>query len=191
MFLIIDNYDSFTFNLYQLIAQVIQNVRVIRNDRITINEINQMQPSAIILSPGSGRPENAGVCVPLIQKLYNHIPILGVCLGHQAIAYAFNSKIIHAEQVVHGKETLVFHSRKNIYKKLPLPFKAGRYHSLIVDKNTISDEFAIDAESADGEIMGIKHKEFPVYGLQFHPESILTPDGSLLIKNFIDEVKRC
>jgi anthranilate synthase/aminodeoxychorismate synthase-like glutamine amidotransferase len=191
MFLIIDNYDSFTFNLYQLIAQVIQNVRVIRNDRITINEINQMQPSAVILSPGPGRPENAGICVPLIRKFYNHIPILGVCLGHQAIAYAFGAKIIHAEQVIHGKETLVFHSRKNVYKGLPLPFKAGRYHSLIIDKNTMPDELIVDAESVDGEIMGIKHKEFPVYGLQFHPESILTPDGASLIKNFIDEVKRC
>ena len=189
MILIIDNYDSFTFNLYQLVAALKREVLVFRNDEITIDEIQNMHPAAIILSPGPGRPENAGICVPLIKRLYKHIPILGVCLGHQATAYAFGGEIVHAEKIIHGKDSLIFHSRKNIYKNLPLPFKAGRYHSLSIDKCSMPKELIIEAESAGGEIMGIKHRDFAVYGVQFHPESILTPDGKKLIANFIEEIE--
>ena len=191
MIIIIDNYDSFTYNLYQVIAELNQDVKVFRNDAITVAEIKAMQPEAIVLSPGPGRPENAGICVDLIQESYQQIPILGVCLGHQAIAYAFGINIIHAEQIMHGKDDLIFHARKNIYSNLPLPFKAGRYHSLIVDKTTVPAELVVEAETAAGEIMGLKHREFPVYGVQFHPESLLTPVGKDLIANFLREVKQC
>ncbi|CAL7964257.1 anthranilate synthase component II [Gammaproteobacteria bacterium] len=188
MFLIIDNYDSFTFNLYQLISKYTKKVSVMRNDKVSLDQINKMNPEAIILSPGPGRPENAGVCVPLIKAFYMQFPILGVCLGHQAIGCAFGAKIIPADKAAHGKGTYVFHNRKNIYKNMPLPFKAGRYHSLIIDKNTLSHKFITNAENPDAVVMGIKHKDFPVYGMQFHPESILTPHGELLIQNFINEI---
>ncbi len=191
MIIIIDNYDSFTFNLYQVIAELDQDTKVFRNDAISVAEIKAMQPEAIVLSPGPGRPENAGICVSLIQELYKEIPILGVCLGHQAIAYAFGANIIHASKIMHGKDDLIFHARKNIYKDLPLPFKAGRYHSLIVDQTTMPTELIVEAETATGEIMGLKHREFPVYGVQFHPESLLTPAGKDLITNFLKEVKKC
>jgi len=191
MFLIIDNYDSFTFNLYQLIAKHVEKVEVVRNDKVSLAQIDKMNPEAIILSPGPGRPENAGVCVPLIQAFYSKIPILGVCLGHQAIGYAFGAKIIHAETTVHGKEASIFHNRKDIYKNMPLPFKAGRYHSLIIDKSSLLSDLIINAETPDAAIMGIKHKDFPVYGVQFHPESILTSQGELLIEGFINEARSC
>ncbi len=191
MFLIIDNYDSFTFNLYQLIAKHIGKVKVVRNDKTSLEQIDQMKPEAIILSPGSGRPENAGICVSLIQAFYKRIPMLGVCLGHQAIGCAFGAKIIHADKVVHGKETLVFHNRKEIYKNMSLPFKAGRYHSLVIDRSSLPRDLTTNAETPDAIIMGIKHKDFPLYGVQFHPESILTPRGESLIENFIREVRIC
>lgn len=191
MFLIIDNYDSFTFNLYQLISKNVEKVKIVRNDKISLDEIKKMSPKAIILSPGPGRPENSGICVPLIKEFYKQFPILGVCLGHQAIGYAFGAKIIHADKVVHGKETYVFHNRKDIYKNMPLPFRAGRYHSLVIDKNTLPYELIINAETQNAELMGIKHKDFPLYGVQFHPESILTPKGENLIQNFIEELCKC
>ncbi len=191
MFLIIDNYDSFTFNLYQLIAKYVGKVEVVRNDKISLQQIRQMNPQAIVLSPGPGRPENAGICVSLIQNFYLEVPILGVCLGHQAIGYAFGAKIIHADRVVHGKEAYVFHNRKDIYKDMPLPFKAGRYHSLVIDKNSLAAEFKVNAETPEAIVMGVRHKDFPVYGVQFHPESILTPQGECLIKSFIEEVRSC
>ncbi len=191
MFLIIDNYDSFTFNLYQLIAKHVCKVKVVRNDKTSLEQIDQMKPEAIILSPGPGRPENAGICVPLIQAFYRQFPILGVCLGHQAIGYAFGAKIIHADKVVHGKETVVFHDRKDIYKNMPLPFRAGRYHSLVIDKSSLPRKLMTNAETPDAIVMGIKHKYFPLYGVQFHPESILTPQGELLIESFIREVCTC
>lgn len=188
MIVIIDNYDSFTFNLYQLVVELEQSVLVFRNDKVDIGELEDLKPAAVILSPGPGRPENAGVCVPLIKQMYKKIPILGVCLGHQAIAYAFGAKIIHAAQIVHGKNSLIFHSREGIYKNMSLPFKAGRYHSLTIAGNSIPKELTVEAESANGEVMGIKHQEYPLYGVQFHPESILTPDGKIILANFIKEV---
>ena len=147
MILLIDNYDSFTYNLYQIIAQFESDTKVVRNDKITVAEIEQMNPAAIILSPGPGRPENGGICIELVQKLYNKIPILGVCLGHQAIAAAFGGKIIQSGQIVHGKSTHVFHCRQGIYQNMPLPFVAGRYHSLIVERETLPKELIIEAEN--------------------------------------------
>lgn len=192
MIIIIDNYDSFTYNLYQLVAAYHEKVCVIRNDSMTANEILNLNPQGIILSPGPGRPEDAGVCVALIQhvhRMQKNIALLGVCLGHQAIAHAFGGRVINAHDIVHGKKSFIFHSRKGIYKNLALPFAAGRYHSLVVEKNSLPKDIVIEAESDQGIIMGIKHQTQPIYGVQFHPESILTPDGMILIKNFICELE--
>lgn len=186
MILIIDNYDSFTYNLYQYIAPFCDSVKVVRNDKISIAEIEEYQPNGIILSPGPGRPENAGICVELIQHFSNSIPILGVCLGHQAIAVAFGGDVIGTQDIVHGKNSLVYHNRQSLYKNLPLPFEAGRYHSLMVDRLRLPNILRIDSENSDGLIMGISHQCNPTFGVQFHPESILTPEGIILIKNFLN-----
>lgn len=185
MILIIDNYDSFAYNLYQNIAQLHSEVKVIRNDTLTADEVIQLEPKGIILSPGPGRPEDAGICVELIQKLPSHIHLLGVCLGHQAIVVAFNGKVIRAPEIVHGKTDLIFHCREGIYKHLALPFQAGRYHSLMAEQQTLPNHLVIEAETASGLIMGIRHDVKSIYGVQFHPESILTPEGHILLKNFI------
>jgi anthranilate synthase/aminodeoxychorismate synthase-like glutamine amidotransferase len=185
MILIIDNYDSFTYNLYQSIAQFRTNIQVIRNDCITVAAIAKLNPTAIILSPGPSRPENAGICLELIKKLYTTIPILGVCLGHQAITMAFGGKVIQAQEIVHGKQTYIFHNRQNIFNNIPLPFVAGRYHSLIVDKETLPQELIVTAENENETVMALKHTNYPLYGVQFHPESILTPEGNKLISNFL------
>jgi len=190
MILIIDNYDSFTYNLYQIFAQTDSNTKVIRNNRVTIGEIRKIKPDAVILSPGPGRPENAGICVELIRKLHEELPMLGVCLGHQAIGVAFSGEVVIANEVVHGKSANIFHCRTGIFKDMPLPFSAGRYHSLIVKRETLPvAELTITAENERGLIMGIKHAKYPVYGIQFHPESVLTPDGEILIRNFMKEIK--
>lgn len=186
MILIIDNYDSFTYNLYQYIAPLCGSVKVVRNDKISIAEIEEYQPNGIILSPGPGRPENAGICVELIQHFSNSIPILGVCLGHQAIAVAFGGDVIGTQDIVHGKNSLVYHNRQSLYMNLPLPFEAGRYHSLMVDRLRLPNILRIDSENSDGLIMGISHQCNPTFGVQFHPESILTPEGIILIKNFLN-----
>lgn len=191
MILIIDNYDSFTYNLYQIVASLCNDVEVIRNDKITVAEIRKLNPAAIVLSPGPGRPEQAGICIAAIKELYNQIPILGVCLGHQAIAMAFGGKVVQCNNIVHGKTTNVFHYRQSIYKDMPLPFTAGRYHSLIVERDTLPDSLLIEAENNEGIVMGIKHINFPVHGVQFHPESILTPEGNKLVYNFLQEAKAC
>lgn len=191
MILIIDNYDSFTYNLYQLVASLHFNIKVVRNDVITVDDVEKMRPSAIILSPGPGTPEKAGICIELIQKMYKTTPILGVCLGHQAIVSAFGGKITQADEIIHGKSSYIFHNRQQIYKNVPIPFAAGRYHSLIATKNTLPDCLQINAENENGQIMGVKHKNFPVFGVQFHPESILTPCGCDLIYNFLDEARLC
>jgi anthranilate synthase component II len=192
MILIIDNYDSFTYNLYQGIAKVQPDVKVIRNDRITVNEIIKLNPAGIILSPGPGRPEEAGICIELVQALdqkkLKNVPLLGVCLGLQAMTIALGGKVIQANGIVHGKSDWVFHHRQGLYQRLPLPFQAGRYHSLIAERASLTDKMLIEAESADGLVMGICHAELPMYGVQFHPESILTPEGNLLLEDF---VKRC
>jgi len=185
MIVILDNYDSFTFNLYQAVAEINPNVKVIRNDKATVAEIHALVPQGIIISPGPGRPEDAGISVELIKTLAPHIPILGVCLGHQAIGIAFGGKVVLADKPVHGKDTFVFHQRAGIYENMPLPFKAGRYHSLVVERESLPASLIVEAESEDGLIMGVRHHHYPVYGVQFHPESILTPEGKHLIANFV------
>lgn len=184
MILIIDNYDSFTYNLYQAISLYVTKTHIVRNDKTTINEVKKLQPTAIILSPGPGRPEDAGICIELIQTLGQHIPVLGVCLGHQAITVAFGGNVIQAPHIVHGKDDTIHHNQQGLYQGLPKFFQAGRYHSLMADRNTLPSELTIEAENSDGLIMGIKHKKFPIYGVQFHPESILTPEGNKLLENF-------
>lgn len=190
MILLIDNYDSFTYNLYQLISMQHEDVKVVRNDEITLDEIEKLAPEAIVISPGPGRPEDAGICVELIRRFAPKIPILGVCLGHQAIGIAFGGNVVRAPQIVHGKKTPVFHSRKGLFEKVNLPFQAGRYHSLVVDKQSLPKDLRIDAETPDGLIMGIKHHSYPCFGIQFHPESILTEQGAILLANFVKIAKQ-
>jgi anthranilate synthase component II len=183
--LIIDNYDSFTYNLYQIVAQHCNAVQVIRNDKISIEEVKQMAPAGIILSPGPGRPEEAGICVELIQSLAHQIPILGVCLGHQAIAVAFGAKVVVMNEVAHGKKTTVFHQGQHLFQSMPLPFVAGRYHSLGIERDSLPSSLLIQAENDQRIIMAIKHCELPTYGVQFHPESILTPEGNRIVEQFL------
>ena len=185
MILLIDNYDSFTHNLYQLIASFKKEVKVIRNDHMTLEEIACLKPQAIVFSPGPGRPENAGICLDVIQTFAPTIPMLGVCLGHQAIGLAFGGQVVSAPQILHGKKSSIFHRRQGIFKGVRLPLQAGRYHSLVVDKNSLPDCLNVEAEDAHGVIMAIKHKEFSCFGLQFHPESILTQQGELIMHNFL------
>ena len=185
MILLIDNYDSFTYNLYQYVAQFYHDVRVVRNDCITVAAVKDLQPSGIIISPGPGRPENAGICVELIRALGPKTPLLGVCLGLQAIVTAFGGNVIGAPSIVHGKHEFIFHHRKGLYQGLPLPFQAGRYHSLIADSMTLPETLYVEAETATGLIMGIRHKMLPIMGVQFHPESILTPQGKQVLQNFV------
>ncbi|TWH49413.1 aminodeoxychorismate/anthranilate synthase component II [Sporomusa sp. KB1] len=185
MILLIDNYDSFTYNVYQYVANLDYPVSVIRNDKITLEEIERTDYSGIIISPGPGTPAKAGICKAVIARFAGKIPILGICLGHQAIGEVFGGKVIRAPQPVHGKAEYIIHRGKGIYKDLPKPFAAGRYHSLIVDKTGLPDCLEITATSQDGLIMGLRHKEFEVEGVQFHPESILTPQGSKILENFL------
>lgn len=186
MILIIDNYDSFTYNLYQYIAEISDNVLVKRNDKITIAEITELNPSSIVLSPGPGRPEDAGICVDVIKTFMNKMPILGVCLGHQAIGIATGGRVIQANEIMHGKDSLVFHNADGLYKEMPNPFRAGRYHSLIIERETLPQVLQIESETKDGIIMGVRVKNTSVYGVQFHPESMLTPEGKTLVKNFMN-----
>ena len=190
MILIIDNYDSFTYNLYQIIRQLDNEVVVLRNNKISINKVKQVSPDGIVLSPGPGRPEDAGLCVEIIKHYSGKIPILGVCLGHQAIAIAFGGCVIKSNEIIHGKSTQIFHNQKNLYQGAPLPFRAGRYHSLIVDRESLPVDLIIEAETTNEIIMGIKHCEHSTFGIQFHPESILSECGEDIIKNFISNCKR-
>ena len=189
MLLLFDNYDSFTYNVYQLLSELGAEVEVIRNDAATIEEIESKNYSAIVISPGPGIPRDAGLTEDLIRKFKDRIPILGICLGHQAIGEVFGGKIIRAEKIVHGKTSKIKHRGEGIYKNLPNPLTVGRYHSLIIDRDSLPSELEITSELEDGTIMGIKHREFNVEGIQFHPESILTPDGKTLMKNFLEELK--
>ena len=191
MILLIDNYDSFSYNLYQLVGQVDPDIQVSRNDKISIEEIKNLNPQAIILSPGPGKPEDAGICIDLVKEFYDKIPILGVCLGHQSICAAFGGKISHAKRLMHGKSSDISLDYDFIFKGLPNQINVGRYHSLSLVEETLPECLEIISKAKDdGEIMAVKHNEFNVYGLQFHPESILTPDGLTIIENFIEKVNR-
>ena len=185
MILIIDNYDSFTYNLYQVISQLKDEVKVVRNDKITIEEIRELSPTGIVLSPGPGRPENAGRCIEIINHFSSEIPILGVCLGHQAIAVAFGGKVVKSNKIVHGKSSVIFHNRSMLYKEMALPFEAGRYHSLIVENCSLPPTLKVEAQTHDEMIMGLRHVSNPTFGVQFHPESILSEQGKKIIENFI------
>ncbi len=186
---VIDNYDSFVFNLVQYIGEIEpeSKIYVIRNDRFQITDIEKLKPNFIVISPGPGRPENTGNVIPLIKNFYKQIPILGVCLGHQAIGFAFGAKIIHAKKIMHGKTSKINHNEKDIFYNIENPFTATRYHSLVIEEHTLPSELIITARSEDdSEIMGIKHKEYPVFGIQFHPESVLTSTGKKILKNFLN-----
>ncbi|MGB9810416.1 MAG: anthranilate synthase component II [Dictyoglomus turgidum] len=184
MVLLIDNYDSFTYNLYQYVAEFCK-VKVYRNDKITIEDIYKLNPQAIIISPGPSIPENAGVSIPVVEEFKNKLPILGICLGHQAIAAAFGTKIVRAPVPVHGKVSYIYHSQNPIFEGINNPFEATRYHSLVVDINSLSSSLKVIAWTQDKLIMGIQYEDKPVYGLQFHPESIFTTFGKRIIKNFL------
>lgn len=191
MILLIDNYDSFSYNLYQLIGQVNDDIEVYRNDKITLDEIEDLNPEAIILSPGPGRQEDAGICVDTVKKFYDKIPILGVCLGHQAICMAFGGKISYASKLMHGKSSIAKLNKDPIFKGLNDEITVGRYHSLSLVETTLPKDLRIISKTADnGEIMAVKHEKYDIYGLQFHPESILTPDGITIIENFINKIIR-
>ena len=192
MILLIDNYDSFTFNLYQYLAELgkeIHNrpeeVRVVRNDQITVGEVSVLAPDYLVISPGPGRPEKAGIIVDLIRELAGRLPILGVCLGHQAIGMAFGGELRRAKRLMHGKVSEVTHDGKGIFAGLKNPLVANRYHSLVLEGTALPPDLEISARSEDGEIMGIRHRRYPIEGVQFHPESILTPDGKALLANFL------
>ncbi|QOV20361.1 aminodeoxychorismate/anthranilate synthase component II [Blautia liquoris] len=186
MILLIDNYDSFTYNIYQMLADKDQ-VIVIRNDEKTVEEIIEMKPDAVVLSPGPGRPENAGVCIDVVQKLAGKLPILGVCLGHQAICQSFGGIVTHAKHLMHGKSSeIIVDPKSTIFYGLSDRLLVGRYHSLAVKREGLPKELKVTAYSTDGEVMGVEHQRFPIYGLQFHPESILTPDGSKMLQNFLN-----
>lgn len=185
MILLIDNYDSFTYNVYQYVADLGYPVNVIRNDMTTIEEIERTDYSGIIISPGPGTPNDAGISKAVIARFAGKMPILGICLGHQAIGEVFGGRVVRAPKPVHGKAEYIIHKGKGIYRDLPRPFTAGRYHSLIVDKTGLPNCLEITATSQDGLIMGVRHREFDVEGVQFHPESILTPQGSKVLENFL------
>ena len=187
MILVIDNYDSFTYNLVQYIGEFIKEIRVVKNDQIKVNDIDCGQVSHIILSPGPHSPSESGICMDVIKSYYKKIPILGVCLGHQSIAQAFGAKIINSDQVVHGKTSTISHINSKIFSGVPTPFEATRYHSLIVDPSTLDSRFIVNSYLENFDIiMGIEHKKWPLIGLQFHPESIKTDYGKKIIQNFIN-----
>ena len=185
MLLMIDNYDSFTYNLVQYLAELGQDVHVHRNDEITLDDIRSMQPEKIVISPGPCTPNEAGISVPLIHEFAGKIPLLGVCLGHQSIGQAFGGKIIKAKTLMHGKTSLIHHKNIGVFKDLPNPYTATRYHSLVIERETIPDCLEITAWTDDGEIIGVRHKTLAVEGVQFHPESILTEYGHELLDNFL------
>ena len=187
MLLMIDNYDSFTYNLVQYLAEIGQEVEVVRNDKISIEEINKLNPQYIVISPGPCTPNEAGISLDLIESFKGKIPILGVCLGHQSIGQAFGGKIIHAQTIMHGKTSKISHNNLGVFSGIKNPFTATRYHSLVIDRKSLPDCFDITAWTDDNEIMGIKHKELAIEGVQFHPESILSEYGHDLLKNFLDQ----
>ncbi len=186
----IDNYDSFTYNLVQYLAELGEDVRVVRNDALSVEEISKLAPSRIVISPGPGTPDQAGVSLQLLEKLGSQIPILGVCLGHQSIGQVFGGKVVRAQKIMHGKTSMIHHTGKGVFAALPNPFEATRYHSLVVEKSSLPDCLEVTAwtQNEDGsidEIMGLRHKTLPIEGVQFHPESILTQHGHDLLRNFL------
>ena len=189
MILLIDNYDSFSYNLYQLIGEISPDIKIIRNDEMTVEEIRNLKPERIILSPGPGRPEDAGIIIEAVNVLGKEIPILGVCLGHQAICAAFGATITYAKELMHGKQSDVrLQTDTPLFKNCPETAPVARYHSLAADAATMPEELKVTAVTTDGEIMAVQHKKYPVFGVQFHPESIMTPDGRTMLKNFIESL---
>ncbi|MBO5260685.1 MAG: aminodeoxychorismate/anthranilate synthase component II [Coprococcus sp.] len=189
MILLIDNYDSFSYNLFQLVGEINPDIKVIRNDELTIDEIRELKPERIILSPGPGRPEDAGIIIDVVKKLGGEIPILGVCLGHQAICTAFGATVTYARELMHGKQSDVsFDTTCTLFKGCPEHAKVARYHSLAAAADTIPECLKVTATTTDGEIMAVKHDKYDIYGVQFHPESIMTPDGKQMLYNFIKEM---
>jgi anthranilate synthase/aminodeoxychorismate synthase-like glutamine amidotransferase len=185
--LVIDNYDSFTFNLVQLIGKFTQNIIVKRNDKVTLKEIEEINPDKIVISPGPGRPQDSGISIDVIKFIGKQTPVLGVCLGHQTIGEVFGAEVINAPVLMHGKSSEVEHGSKGIFKNVNQNFSAGRYHSLIISSESIPDDLEITSETKEKIIMGVKHKKYPIEGIQFHPESILTPEGETIIKNWLEQ----
>jgi len=186
MILMIDNYDSFTYNLVQYLGALGQDIKVFRNDKITIDKIKKLCPKRIVISPGPGRPEDAGISCDVIREFARNIPILGVCLGHQCLGYVYGGRIIGAKKLMHGKTSLIYHNQQTIFKGIANPFIGTRYHSLIVERKSLPDDLEIIAWTKEKEIMGLKHKDYPLWGVQFHPESILTKVGKDILKNFLN-----
>jgi anthranilate synthase component 2 len=191
MILLIDNYDSFSYNLYQLIGSMEPDIRVIRNDELTVDEIDALRPELIVLSPGPGRPEDAGVCEDVVRELGGRYPILGICLGHQAICQAFGAKVTYAKRMMHGKQSLIeIDGSDPVFKGLPQNIPVARYHSLAADPDTIPESLIVTARADDGEIMAVMSRDGMVHGLQFHPESIMTPDGPRMMRNILDNIRK-
>ena len=186
MLLMIDNYDSFTYNLVQYFGELGEDVQVYRNDALSVADVAALNPARIVISPGPCTPNEAGISVPLIREFAGRIPILGVCLGHQSIGQAFGGRIIRAQKVMHGKNSAITHGDAGVFRGLPSPLSATRYHSLVIERATLPDCLAVTAESEDGEIMGVRHKTLPVEGVQFHPEAILTEHGHAMLRNFLE-----
>ncbi len=185
MILLIDNYDSFTYNLYQYFEELGAHCKVVRNDEVTVAQIRELKPDGIVLSPGPGNPDEAGVCLSTIQELGPEIPLLGICLGHQAIGQAFGGKVIRARKLRHGKTSPILHDGKGLFQGLQSPFRATRYHSLVVEPESLPECLEVTAHTEDGVVMGLRHRTFPIQGVQFHPESILTESGKNILSNFL------
>ena len=186
MILMIDNYDSFTYNLVQYLGVLGAEVEVRRNDKVTLDEIETMKPERIVISPGPGTPQSAGITISMIERFHPKVPILGVCLGHQAIGAAFGGRVLHAARIMHGKTSEISHDGKGVFRDLPDPITATRYHSLAVERKSLPSCLEVSAEAEDNEIMGLRHREYPVEGIQFHPESILTKEGMNILRNFLN-----
>ena len=188
MILVIDNYDSFTYNLVHLVGKHTDDIKVVRNDEVTVEDVREMKPAGILISPGPGRPEEAGISEAIIRELGTETPVLGVCLGHQAIGEVYGGKVTHARDLMHGKTSTVKHDSQSVFEGLPQDFTATRYHSLVVDREGLPDVLEITAETEDGTIMGLRHRQHPVEGIQFHPESVLTTEGPRLVANWLHQV---